>query len=64
MEIKDELLKEKHHVLSGYARLRMLDLIFKQPFPYYKLDSNKRKHLNVLLDSKEIRYYLLNSYWV
>ena len=45
LEIKDELLKEEHCVFSGCKRLRILNLIFEQPFTNYILDSDKRPRL-------------------
>ena len=57
MEIKNELLKEEHRVLSVCERLSILNSIFEGPFTYYKLDSNKRQHLEVLFSLLKTRDY-------
>ena len=55
LEIKDELLKEEHRVFSGCERLRILNLIFEQPFTSYILDSGKRPHLICFIRFKKKR---------
>ena len=57
MEIKNELLKEEHRVLSGCERLSILNSIFEGPFTYYKLNSNKRQRLEVLFSLLKTRDY-------
>ena len=37
LEIEDKVLKEEHCVLSEYEKLHILNLIFQQPFTYYKI---------------------------
>ena len=43
-KIKDKLLREKHKISIKNERIRILMAIFKQPFTYYKINSNKRHH--------------------
>ena len=63
-EVKDELLKEKRRVSNKCEKISVLIFICEQPFIYYKLDSNKRHHIDTLkFDLATTRDYMLGGYW-